>query len=401
MRKLWWYLDFLILITLILIIVYTWIPVLYQDSKTSYQAVKRRWNYSPGHYKKVKTILYWNKMYAEKHTDFMFGVGDIFKNCPVPHCYATPDRKLFNFITDYDAILFHGIEMQLNDLPTYRSTHQRYIYFSWESPVSRPLNDHEFVLNPNFYNWTMSYRLDSDIRRPYGQVRDIESNKIIAPPRDPDGVVKWRLPHDDKYIPTEDEMLIIKGKKKMAAWFVSHCETNSQREILVNNLQQYFEIDVYGKCGDKNCNKTKNHDCYNLVERDYYFYLSFENTLCKNYITEKLFLPMQKYVIPVVYGGAEYAQFVPPHSYIDVRNFNDTGQLATFLSKLSNNPTEYAKYFWWKKYYSIEDTNESTLCDLCEKLHDSTLPRKSLENFRKYYIKGQCVYTKLINATVA
>ncbi|XP_014300305.1 alpha-(1,3)-fucosyltransferase C isoform X2 [Microplitis demolitor] len=247
----------------------------------------------------------------------------------------------------------------------------------------------------------MSYRLDSDIRRPYGQVRDIESNKIIAPPRDPDGVVKWRLPHDDKYIPTEDEMLIIKGKKKMAAWFVSHCETNSQREILVNNLQQYFEIDVYGKCGDKNCNKTKNHDCYNLVERDYYFYLSFENTLCKNYITEKLFLPMQKYVIPVVYGGAEYAQFVPPHSYIDVRNFNDTGQLATFLSKLSNNPTEYAKYFWWKKYYSIEDTNESTLCDLCEKLHDSTLPRKSLENFRKYYIKGQCVYTKLINATVA
>lgn len=84
-------------------------------------------------------------MYAEKHKDFMLGEGDIFKNCPVPHCYATSDRKLFNFITDYDAILFHGIEMQLNDLPIYRSTHQRYIYFSWESPVSR------YVLLSNSY----------------------------------------------------------------------------------------------------------------------------------------------------------------------------------------------------------------------------------------------------------
>ncbi|CAD6222517.1 GSCOCG00001004001-RA-CDS [Cotesia congregata] len=337
-------------------------------------------------------------MYAEKHKDFMFGEGDVFKNCPVPHCYATSDRKLFNFITDYDAILFHGIEMQLNDLPIYRSTHQRYIYFSWESPVSRPLNDFQFVFNPNFYNWTMSYRLDSDIRRPYGQVREIESDTIIAPPLDPDGIVKWRS-YDDKYIPTDKEMAIIKGKKKMAAWFVSHCETNSQRELLVANLQQYFQIDVYGKCGDKQCNKTANHDCHNLVERDYYFYLSFENTLCKHYITEKLFLPMQKYVIPIVYGGADYSQFIPPHSYIDVRNFNDTRHLAKFLLKLSANPAAYAKYFWWKKYYSIDDTNESTLCDLCKKLHDTSLPRKSIDNFEKYYIKNQCVYTKLVNVT--
>jgi len=35
----------------------------------------------------------------------------------------------------------------------------------------------------------------------------------------------------------------------MAAWFVSHCETLSKREILANRLQEIFDVDIYGKCG--------------------------------------------------------------------------------------------------------------------------------------------------------
>ncbi|XP_034938745.1 alpha-(1,3)-fucosyltransferase C-like [Chelonus insularis] len=394
MRKEWWCLDTLIGITIILILIYAWKPVV--ESESIYQVVQKRWRHAPVHYKKVKTILYWNTMYAEKHTDFMLGIGDIFKNCPVSYCYATPNRKLLTSIHDFDAILFHGIEMHLDDLPNFRTHDQRYIFFSWESPLSRPINDFQFVMHPGYYNWTMSYRLDSDIRRPYGQIRDIGTKKLIAPPSRRNEIVKWKR-RKKLYVPTEKEMLIIMGKSKIAAWFVSHCKTNSQREVLVRELQKYFEVDVYGKCGDMHCDKNNPDKCYDLLEKDYFFYLSFENTLCNDYVTEKFFFPMQKYVIPVVYGGAEYSKFAPPHSYINIKDFNNVRELAKFMLKLSKNEVEYASYFWWKKFYTIEDTREKALCDLCEILHDISMPRKSVDDFEKYYNSGECINGNITN----
>lgn len=86
-------------------------------------------------------------MYMERHRHFMFGVGDRFKKCKVPHCYATPDRKVLSNVDAFDAILFHGIEMDLVNLPQVRSSKQRYIFFSWESSLSRCINSIKFNEN--------------------------------------------------------------------------------------------------------------------------------------------------------------------------------------------------------------------------------------------------------------
>ena len=40
----------------------------------------------------------------------------------------------------------------------------------------------------NFFNLTMSYRLDADIVWPYGEVRTLETDQFTAPMIDP----KWR-----------------------------------------------------------------------------------------------------------------------------------------------------------------------------------------------------------------
>ena len=59
-----------------------------------------------------------------------------------------------------------------------------------------------------------------------------------------------------------------------------------------------------------------------MLERDYKFYLSFENSICPDYVTEKFYNPLLFSTVPVVYGGADYeAVGAPPNSYIDVRNF--------------------------------------------------------------------------------
>ena len=44
---------------------------------------------------------------------------------------------------------------------------------------------------------------------------------------------------------------IISKKSRMATWIVSKCKTHSRREKLVQNLKKYFEVDVFGKCGNK------------------------------------------------------------------------------------------------------------------------------------------------------
>lgn len=39
-----------------------------------------------------------------------------------------------------------------------------------------------------------------------------------------------------------------------------------------------------------------------MVERDYMFYLAFENSICADYVTEKFFNAMKRDVIPIVLG---------------------------------------------------------------------------------------------------
>ena len=121
-----------------------------------------------------------------------------------------------------------------------------------------------------------------------------------------------------------------------------------------------------------------------MVETDYFFYLSFENSLCKDYITEKFFNPMRRNIIPIVLGGALnsttnssdyiYGIGAPHHSFVDARQYSNPKQLAEYLNSLYASPTLYAEYFWWKDHYRVtyDATNvtANTYCDICRRLHE-------------------------------
>ena len=60
-------------------------------------------------------------------------------------------------------------------------------------------------------------------------------------------------------------------------------------------------MDVIGRCGDDLC--ARDSDCERRVHSEYKFYLSFENAMCRDYVTEKFFGVMEKdAVLPVVLG---------------------------------------------------------------------------------------------------
>ncbi|XP_076245529.1 alpha-(1,3)-fucosyltransferase C isoform X2 [Calliopsis andreniformis] len=331
---------------------------------------------------KTMKILFWNTMFGDK--TFYLGKGDIFYKCPVNDCYATHDKS-YTDLLDFDAVLFHGNELNLWDLPTKRSPQQWYVFVNLESPVNRPLADQFYE---NFFNLTMTYRLDSDIVWTYGVIRDLNTDEVVAPL--PNTVWTSFNNRTDRAEDVWDKSLwdTIRGKKKPVLWFVSNCYARSGRGSYVKELSKYIEVDIYGKCGNYQCPQSK--DCFrSVVEPQYFFYLSFENSFCEDYVTEKLYNPLSYNVVPIVYGGANYSIFAPPGSYIDALDYDTPEELAKYLNWLMDHPRMYKKYFEWKKYYRIDKSTQRAACNLCEFLHEKREPQ-IYEKLSDWYSKSKC-----------
>lgn len=148
--------------------------------------------------------------------------------------------------------------------------------------------------------------MDSDIVAPYG-------------PRI--GEYRRRLSVEKEL--TESLPGLITRKTKLVAWMASNCFSTERRRY-VDELKKYIHIDIYGGCGPLKCynNKTHPYACNEMLERNYKFYLAFENSKCRDYVTEKFYNALLFSIVPVVYGGADYdAIGAPKNSYIDVRIF--------------------------------------------------------------------------------
>ncbi|XP_040173950.1 alpha-(1,3)-fucosyltransferase C [Anopheles arabiensis] len=293
-----------------------------------------------------------------------------YRHCPATDCVLTSNRQLLRAVADYDAVVFHVATGWDGPLPAVRSPHQLYVAALMESPAH---TKHSLALDGSYFNWTMTYRLDSDVLFNYRNVVDLESGEVIGPALRP----SWR----NGFYEYGNASLVelVQRKRKAAAQFVSHCGALSGRDRLVQALQSAgLEVDVYGRCGTLNCPRGK-PECSQMLDTVYWFYLSFENSLCVDYVTEKLYNALEHHIVPVVFGGADYNRFMPPGSYIDAQAFRTAGELAEHLRYLMDNPAEYVRYFWWKQHYALEDTNQ--YCDLCQRLH-SVSARERVQYYR-------------------
>ena len=102
--------------------------------------------------------------------------------------------------------------------------------------------------------------------------------------------------------------------------------TDSNREGVVKELNKTIQVDFQGGCAGvwdprlRNITLDGGRHGTDLGAEDYYFYLSFENTLCKDYVTEKMFNALKLNTIHVVFGGSNYSNILPPGSYINALN---------------------------------------------------------------------------------
>lgn len=267
-------------------------------------------NYSAGRTKRpgIIYILLWT------HTD-MEGFGSLnpkqksfqIMNCEFQNCYITGDNHYLDDLTDYDAILFNAIDTDKMGIPEMRAENQLYVLVSLESTKNYEMSkDYDW-----FFNFTWTYKLNSDLTYPYMVVRN-KRGKVVAPKID----VHWM---DTKQMKPTSQLIKnrLQYKKTAAAWFASNCfdVKSSQRLDFVRNLREALanyeqEIDIYGGCGNSYCPTDQMDECLVKLEKDYYFYLSFENSLSDDYVTEKLLMALDHFAVPVVYGGANYTRYV-------------------------------------------------------------------------------------------
>ncbi|XP_063400628.1 glycoprotein 3-alpha-L-fucosyltransferase A-like [Mytilus trossulus] len=260
------------------------------------------------------------------------------QQCPVQQCTVTDDRRSAETA---DAVMFHHSPSK----PwTKRPNNQIWILFLLESPYHTPgLSGFN-----NVFNWTASYRHDSIIVAPYEKM----------------------VPHDPNVITKKQDKNYAVGKTKKVAWFVSNCGARNGRRQYADELGKYIQVDIYGACGPYKCPRHNSEHCFNMLDKDYKFYLSFENSNCRDYITEKFFVNgLSHDVVPIVMGAHpnDYKRAAPPHSFIHIEDFDSPKDLAAYLHKLDKNDDLYNEYFQWKG--TAGTVNTFYWCRICSMLH--------------------------------
>lgn len=302
------------------------------------------------------------------HQHEYFSSTESLSYCSYGNCVMTNKKSA---LETSDAVLFAYDPMN-TDKPRKRSG-QIWIIAHVESPVNNAkLNK----IWDNAFDWSMTYRRDSEIFLSYStEKRNTPLHK--------------------------DYHAIFKQKTKSVVWVVSNCFTESKREKYIRELGKYIDVDIYGKCGKSKCPKNSMSECHEFLSQRYKFYLAFENSLCKDYITEKLFHTyLDKSNAIYVYRGAPNVKdILPKNTYIDVRDFDSPKALAKFMIELGSSEDTYVSYLKEIDKYRIDEGLNyfNALCSVCELLNTKQKHNNPLtgKHFNEWYRNDVCEVTNI------
>ena len=133
-----------------------------------------------------------------------------------------------------------------------------------------------------------------------------------------------------------------------------NCGSRNNRERVIRELQNLandrVKIESVSSClhnaepppGSTKSNKLS-------VMNKYLFYFAFENQCYPDYITEKLWGPMEAGTLPIYFGAPNVRELVPTNSIIHLDDFANSKTLFRYLEKVASNKTLYYSYHAWRK----------------------------------------------------
>ena len=262
------------------------------------------------------------------------GHSRIIRECGMGMCLFTHSRTEFNNSLT-EGFLFYGTALEWTDLPLPRQPHHLWSLLHEESPKNNwgfackeGISLFNFTATPSRYS---SYPL----------------------------VTQWLTSIDAlnrplKYSTSEKS----KGDLGLVMYLHSDCNTPSDRDSYTKELMNYVKIDSYGKClNNKDLPENLRDpvtgmdadDLYDIIAQ-YKFTMAFENAICEDYITEKVWRPLEVGSVPIVKSSPSVSDWAPnEHSIILVDDFSSPKELAEYLLYLDQHDEEYEKYLEFKK----------------------------------------------------
>ncbi|KAK2580866.1 hypothetical protein KPH14_005940 [Odynerus spinipes] len=323
----------------------------------------------------IPVILWWTP----------FGSDGLTKTCGYNQCYFTYNRT-FEHTSHLKAILFYGSNFQINDLPNWRSAYVQWGLIHEESPRNNPIFVHDKALN--LFNYSSTFSRFSDVPLYSIDLPNIEE-----------------LLGNKYFIPTKEKTALIQSQNLAPVLYIqSDCNTASNRDLYVLELMKYIKIDSYGTCiNNANLDKRLKNDYLDRLNSNeflsfvarYKFTLAFENAICNDYITEKLWRPLLVGSVPIYYGSPSFKDWLPNNkSAISVLDFLEPKDLANYLLDLLKNDTEYEQYLVHKIGKQQERLTNKRLSDVLRKRSV-----KESHNFGNYVEDFECFICEKVQNT--
>ena len=170
------------------------------------------------------------------------------------------------------------------------------------------------------------------------------------------------------------------SERKGIVLLLSDCDFKWRTDF-IGELMKHVHIDSYGRCfnnaqyhpEDKGQPAKGNYEEGMEIASKYRMFLQIENTITKDYITEKLTVAYGSGAIPVYWGTPEVYNWVPGnHTFIDISKYSNPLDLARYLRQVDEDDilfNYHTSNFDWKKTEAMKKkhcSQKSYNCKLCE-----------------------------------
>ncbi|KAJ8401893.1 hypothetical protein AAFF_G00374740 [Aldrovandia affinis] len=285
-------------------------------------------------------IVWWSPLTGETGR-----LGECGRN----KCFFTINKTYHNHPAT-QAFLFYGTDFNIDSLPLPRNADHHWALFHEESPKNNYKLFHSPVVT--LFNHTATFSHFSHLPL---VTQHLESLELLT-----------SLAH---LVPLSQKNRLRRTLAPLA-YVQSDCDPPSDRDTFVRELMRHIQVDSYGAClhnrdlpaGLRDSTAMDERGFHRILAR-YKFVLAFENAVCDDYVTEKLWRPLKLGVVPVYYGAPNVRAWLPSNrSAVVVGPDEAPERLARLLRRLDENDDEYEAYLEWKRPGRV--TNQRLLAEM-------------------------------------
>eukprot|EP00117_Sycon_ciliatum_P036056 scpid67386/ scgid27206/ Alpha-(1,3)-fucosyltransferase; Fucosyltransferase 9; Fucosyltransferase IX; Galactoside 3-L-fucosyltransferase len=241
----------------------------------------------------------------------------LLKDCPYD-CLEWVQTSDKTYLPRADIVAVHDWN-GYPPLPARAHPDQLFMIITMESPYS----SYGSQSHVHLFQLSYTYRLDSDARAAYIPIGLSSFLEISGP-----------IPYT-----------FSEKHAEAVSSLVSNCGGYVPRVRFMTELSQHIELHSYGGCFH-NHDLPSRHDIKPLTK--YKFSMVFENSLCRDYVTEKWWRALIQATIPLVtsYKGIpDYRKYAPTlHSYVNIADYPDTKAVAGRLKAIAGDEDLYDHY---------------------------------------------------------